>query len=144
MEELIQRINPMLDKTTDCWLWLGDLRNGYGRISWKGTGTILHRLTWVLSGGEIPEGQVIRHKCKNKHCCNPDHLETGTNKENTFDRYRDGTMLYGETHPRARWTEEQIRYIRSSPLNGGQLAKELNTNRTTICDIRKRKTWKHI
>lgn len=141
MEELLQRINPMLDKTTDCWLWLGDSRSGYGRISWKGTGTILHRLTWVLSGGEIPEGHVIRHKCRNKNCCNPDHLETGTNKENTHDRFRDGTMLMGITHPRSKFTEQQIREIRLSQLSGKELAIQYNTTKTTITAIKLKKTW---
>lgn len=141
MEELLKRINPMLDKTTDCWLWLGDTRKGYGRISWKGTGTILHRLTWVLSGGEIPEGHVIRHKCRNKNCCNPEHLETGTNKENTMDRYRDDTILFGERHPRSKFTEQQIREIRLSPLSGKELATQYNTTKTTITEIKLKKTW---
>ena len=35
--------------------------------------------------GEIPKGMVIRHKCDNPNCCNIEHLEIGTQKDNIED-----------------------------------------------------------
>lgn len=34
-----------------------------------------HRYTWLQAGNEIPEGFEIDHKCKNRACCNVEHLQ---------------------------------------------------------------------
>lgn len=44
-----------------------------------------HRLSYLLHVGEIPNGQVVRHMCTNKGCCNPDHLTLGTQSDNYYD-----------------------------------------------------------
>ena len=47
------------------------------------------------------EGLMVRHKCQNKNCIAPEHLELGTAKENSSDRIRDGTTSIGILHPNA-------------------------------------------
>ena len=75
--------------TTDCWVWEGTIDgNGYGHLQTKwGTemGKFSHRISYMLFKGEIPEGRLIRHKCDNRKCVNPDHLEIGTKKDNNQD-----------------------------------------------------------
>lgn len=39
----------------------------------------------MLFNGEIPDKNVIRHKCDNPACINPSHLEIGTQKDNMKD-----------------------------------------------------------
>lgn len=34
-----------------------------------------HRWFWELQRGPIPEGYEINHLCKNRRCCNVEHLE---------------------------------------------------------------------
>lgn len=34
-----------------------------------------HRTKWEEVFGPIPDGYEINHKCKNRECCNVDHLE---------------------------------------------------------------------
>lgn len=34
-----------------------------------------HRWFWELSNGPIPSGMEIDHMCKNRRCCNIDHLQ---------------------------------------------------------------------
>ncbi|HIK62019.1 MAG TPA: HNH endonuclease [Planctomycetes bacterium] len=54
-----------------------------GRISRYFQG---HRIEWERVNGPIPEGLVVRHKCDNPPCINPDHLEIGTLADNNEDR----------------------------------------------------------
>jgi hypothetical protein len=64
-----------------CWLWGGALYpNGYGKTAREHYGTQLaHRVIWLASGREIPEGMDLDHVydrgCRHRHCVNPDHLE---------------------------------------------------------------------
>lgn len=75
-----------------CWIWTGSKgRQGYGRTthgdgSTKYTGT--HRLTYMRIVGAVPEGLELDHLCRVRSCCNPEHLEPVTHREN---------MLRGET-----------------------------------------------
>jgi hypothetical protein len=43
---------------------------------------LLHRWTWEQANGPIPEGLVIDHLCRNRACCNPEHLEPVSPEEN--------------------------------------------------------------
>lgn len=75
------KINPR----TQCWEWmLGSNPAGYGRCRVLGRAHMVHRLSYSAFNGEIPEGLVIDHLCKNPKCVNPSHLETVTNRENTL------------------------------------------------------------
>lgn len=68
-----------------CWNWLGDiLRNGYGRLTYQNKGRLVHRFSYEWHVGPIPEGLQIDHLCRNRHCCNPQHLEAVTPRVNTL------------------------------------------------------------
>jgi hypothetical protein len=68
-----------------CWLWTGEMnRNGYGRVRSDGKRVMAHRRAWELLRGPIPTGLVLDHLCRNRHCCNPAHLEPVTVRENTL------------------------------------------------------------
>ena len=72
---------------TECWEWTGPKTpNGYGKHR-KGPGhpeRMTHRLMWEHANNqEIPEGLQLDHLCRNRACCNPDHMEAVTASENT-------------------------------------------------------------
>lgn len=46
---------------------------------------LLHRWIYELMFGPIDPGLVVRHKCDNGECINPEHMELGTQKENVHD-----------------------------------------------------------
>ncbi|OGR27289.1 MAG: hypothetical protein A2139_07850 [Desulfobacca sp. RBG_16_60_12] len=70
---------------TGCWLWQGEInRNGYGRVWVNGKRLMAHRVTYEAFHGPIAPGLVLDHLCKNRQCCNPDHLEPVTVRENTI------------------------------------------------------------
>lgn len=69
-----------------CWVWLGSANNsGYGaiRIEPKPAGpALVHRFAYELMVGPIPEGFEIDHRCNNRRCVNPAHLQLVTHPEN--------------------------------------------------------------
>ncbi len=49
---------------------------GYGWVRGRDGGWVpAYRMAWVDANGPIPAGYHIHHKCKNRACINPDHLE---------------------------------------------------------------------
>ena len=70
------------DPKTGCWLFEGPTYRGYGRVHYQGQTWRVHRLAWTLKNGPIPDGKVLDHLCRNRNCCNPDHLEPVTDLVN--------------------------------------------------------------
>jgi hypothetical protein len=62
-----------------CWNWqLYKDKGGYGRILVNRKSRIAPRVIYELSCGPIPPGRHLHHKCHNRGCCNPRHLEALT------------------------------------------------------------------
>lgn len=99
-QRVIDRVLSRLgDQPEDeCWTWTGATINGYGRIGWREPGkqraSVVHRIVWQALRGPIPEGMDLDHlchdpkvctaakECPHRLCCNPEHLEPVTRKEN--------------------------------------------------------------
>jgi hypothetical protein len=65
-------------KGDSCWTWRGwHSTEGYGGFTGRdGHSTVYaHRVAYELTTGPIPDGYHIDHLCRNRGCCNPDHLE---------------------------------------------------------------------
>ena len=68
-----------------CWVWIGatDSRSRYGRMIVDGKTRYTHRVSYETFVGPIPDGLQIDHLCRNRACCNPEHLEPVTPLVNT-------------------------------------------------------------
>ena len=75
-----------------CWEWKAarDPQTGYGKIGFGGKTYGAHRVSYQLNVGEIPDGMYVLHTCDNRACVRPDHLYTGTQRDNIHDMLRKG------------------------------------------------------
>ena len=81
----LERFMAKIDYVEHCWIWLGAVTNaGYGVFNFYEKTELVHRVSYKIHKGEIGEGLVIDHLCKQKLCVNPDHLEAVTQKVNWY------------------------------------------------------------
>ena len=78
-----------------CMIWTrGFTTCGYPRIYHNGNGNVrVNRLVCELHTGEDLTNKVVRHTCDNPKCINPDHLISGSCRDNVEDR-----VLRGRSH----------------------------------------------
>lgn len=67
----------------ECIEWMKHkTQDGYGRAFHNGKPKYTHRIAYEMVIGSIPDGLQIDHLCRNRVCCNPNHLEAVTQAEN--------------------------------------------------------------
>lgn len=149
VRELQARLMKRLDRTGSCWLWMGALNSdGYGTINVNGSSKLTHRVAYTLFCGSIPDGKEVCHTCDTPACCNPNHLFLGETLDNMQDMAMKARSCFGERHPKAKLTEEQVLEARRLHSAGLQTASSLGrmfgVAEQTISALLKRRTWKRI
>lgn len=135
-----------------CWIWTASLTHGYGQLqSRDGTCRRSHRLSWEWTNGPIPDGMCVMHKCDERRCVRPDHLEVGSVGDNNRDMARKGRArspaLRGEAHGQSVLTENDIRAIRVLRALGVDLpwiASMFETPASHVWAIDRRRSWAHV
>lgn len=67
---------------TPCWEWMAFLDDGgYGRFN-SPLDNYAHRFAYRFFIGEIPEGFDVDHRCQNRRCQSPFHIQAVTHTKN--------------------------------------------------------------
>lgn len=139
----------------DCWLWKSTCTNsGHGTISLFIDGVkhtaFVHRVSWELFRGPIPEGSLVLHRkeCTSPRCWRPSHLYLGDHAKNARDRNEWGRRVSGEAHGMARLTStsvEEMRQLHAAGWGGyDKLGKRFGVTKENVRSIIKGWTWKPI
>lgn len=148
---LKERFAEKIDKNSEkeCHNWTGAImKNGYGLIHVDGKQTLAHRVAWLLTYGEIPEGLFVLHKCDNTMYVNPTHLFLGTQDDNMKDAANKNRTFrpVGELCGASKLTWDKVEEIRNRYNQGNTttrlLAKEYNISKSEIQLITSNKRWK--
>lgn len=76
-------VNPeRLFEDTPCWEWQGAIdAGGYGRFG-SPVSHYAHRFAYHFFVGQIPEGFDVDHRCRNRRCQSPFHIQIVTHTAN--------------------------------------------------------------
>lgn len=141
-----------------CWPWLGGVSaTGYGRVYWspwhrlaKRRDALAHQVAFGLANAykvNGSRGEMVRHLCHNRLCCNPKHLALGTAKDNADDSRRDGRWICGELKPNAKISDEQAMRALAMMADGGTLnevSSVLDVSVGILTQISAGAQWKHL
>lgn len=147
-----------------CWMWNGSkvMVRGLPRamIFHEGKPRIAARVAFELFKG--PLGNLFAcHSCDNTICVNPDHLFSGTAKDNSKDcqlkgriracrgdknglRIHPESILRGERHPNRKLCDSDVIAIRLSKEPTRVLATRFKVDISNIRFIQKGKAWSHL
>ena len=150
---LHQRMEEKTDKSGVCWIWTACRnRAGYGRIGVHRRSELAHRVAYELSKGPIQNGLIVRHKCDNPPCVNPEHLIVGTHADNVRDMDERGRRVSapvrGEEHHKAKLTESDVREIfrmrAETKATQQAIADTFGVSQFMISSILRGEAWSHL
>lgn len=139
--------------TAECVIWpFTCCGAGYGICAdSQGRATRAHRQALVMLTGEDPKGLHACHgPCHNPRCVNPhpEHgMRWGTSRDNSLDRWRDGTEMVGEDAPTSKYSEDQIRKayeLYASGMLVRDIARQVGCTEALVTHVARGKTWKHL
>lgn len=112
---------------TTCWIWVhAKLSEGYGSLrgpSPERRYIRAHRWVYEQLRGPIPDGMHLHHRCGERACVNPEHLE----------------LITPSDHPRltVKLTDEQVEAIRSDPRSLRTIAADYGVSHTHVSRIKR-------
>jgi hypothetical protein len=136
-KDTLERSLYSIDPITDCWNWCRAKQSGGYGVLWvpnRRRYELAHRLSYRLFHAldDIPKNVVIHHRCENRGCVNPEHLEITTRGHNC----RIGR--------KAILNADQAAAIRSAVASGRlqkDVAQEFGVHKATVQSIVAGRRW---
>ena len=116
-----------------CWEWTGaTYTTGYGQLLHTVWGKhTTHTWAYCQFNEEvIPDGCMVRHKCDNRICVNPKHLELGESKDNINDMLERNEKACGRIFSKQQVIE--IKALRATGMFYKDIALKYDCSRKTI------------
>jgi hypothetical protein len=144
-------LEEILERTyyhDDCMIWEGGYHKlGYAMIRHGNEMRTVHSVIAEFKYGQRPtkySGVRVTRTCKNRGCCNPDHIIIKDAGQIMLDR--DPENVGGR---KGKLTDDEIRYIRKEMRKkiygrGSALAEELNVSGNTIYAIMAGKLYRKV
>jgi hypothetical protein len=103
-------------------------------------------------------GAIALHLCDNPSCCNPAHLQWGTQRDNIRDAVAKGRVSRGDAHsqitkeviPRgeghcnAVLTADKVLAIRADQRMHKDIARDYGISKSNVSAIKLRRSWAHV
>jgi hypothetical protein len=126
----------------NCWLWKGSVFPNSGRprvlVPRLGGWELVARHVLELMGGNLGVGEQACHRCHNRECIRPDHLERGSQKHNLAMSVRDGRMSPGNADLQRVVTEAEalawIYLYLSVPTTFAQMGRVAGVHKQTVLE----------
>lgn len=150
----------------DCWICIShkpNSRMGYMGITRNKKPNRIHRYSYELYNGKIPENMHVLHSCDNPKCINPEHLFLGTNLDNMRDKISKGRDIITEEtrkklskassgqnnamYGKRKYTDEQVLKVKEFLIKGyknKEISKIANVSLTFVSDIKNGKSEHYL
>jgi|GEM_PF-6999298 len=118
--------NVLIGSADECWPWVGrgtKQRSGHWRIWFQHRHWLAHRVSFLLAGGQINDGEVVMHAvCNLPSCQNYLHLRAGLPLWNSQQRDELGRLSRaiprGQDHHSSRLSNREAELIRQARALG--------------------------
>ena len=134
---ILTSVNKKGDVEGDCWENKNKPNNGnkYTYSGFFGVNIGSHVWSAMIRDKRKKVGEeLVRHLCRNKICCNPDHVLFGTRRNNAIDGLKEENEV-------TKLNEQKVREIRKSSKNMEELVHEYGVSRRVIQDVLNNKSW---
>lgn len=125
IERVRERIMNRVVMVTEsgCWIWTSQQKGAYGVVKIDRRVRKVHRMSWEVHYGPIPDGVFVCHHCDVPLCVRPDHLFLGTHSDNMKDCAKKGRLKRPENKD-AMQARIEARRAQTHCKNGHLLAGE--------------------
>ena len=130
-----------------CWEWNACISGGYGRFRSKNLPALAHRLSYIMTYGDIPEDLQVLHKCDNPSCVNPTHLFLGDNSDNVKDKVSKNRQYQGSNVHFSKLNEDDVKNIligiyEGTYTNSSQIESKFDISDSIVGQLILGKIWK--